>query len=319
VSSTKASRPATDSVNEPRAIDQLGGEIDSEAKLSVEKNQDADRALRPLRPYQAQGLDSLRRKLKSGVSRLILLLPTGGGKTLVAAHAIRRARDKGKRVAFVVPALSLIDQTVAALEAEGIDCIGVVQGIHPRTDREQPVQVCSVQTLARRKRPDVDLVIVDEAHLLHKEIFRWMADCPSIPFIGLSATPWARGLGRYYGGLIIAATTADLIRDGFLSPFVAYAPSNPDLSGVRTVAGEFDQAQLGAAMDVPQITGDIIETWLQRSTGSTEDTRSTFPNASSKLASHVSTWMARRRAKSARRPSIGFDQAKRKSYATLAC
>jgi superfamily II DNA or RNA helicase len=69
----------------------------------------------------------------------------------MGARIIQRALDKGKRVAFVVPALSLIEQTVAAFEAEGIDRLGVMQGIHERTDRNQPVQVCSVQTLARRK------------------------------------------------------------------------------------------------------------------------------------------------------------------------
>jgi superfamily II DNA or RNA helicase len=72
----------------------------------------------------------------------MLALPTGAGKTVIAANIIRRALAKGKRVAFVVPALSLVDQTVAAFAAEGVDCVGVMQGIHPRTDREQPVQVC---------------------------------------------------------------------------------------------------------------------------------------------------------------------------------
>jgi DNA repair protein RadD len=177
------------------------------------------------------------------------------------------ARAKDKRVAFVVPALSLIDQTVAAFEAEGIADIGVMQGIHERTDGRMPVQVCSVQTIARRKRPKVDLLIVDEAHQLHREIFRWMKDCPTIPFIGLSATPWARGLGKYYDDLIVAATTADLIRDDYLSPFVAFAPSEPDLSGVRTVAGEFQQDELSDAMDKASITGDIVDTWLKRGEG----------------------------------------------------
>jgi superfamily II DNA or RNA helicase len=151
-------------------------------------------ALRPLRPHQERALEALRRSLASGHRRPMLQAPTGFGKTLTAAHIIQRALDRGKRVAFSVPALSLIDQSVAAFEAEGIECVGVMQGIHLRTDRDQPVQVCSVQTIARRKRPEVDLILVDEAHELHKEIFRWMADCPDVPFIGLSATPWSRGL-----------------------------------------------------------------------------------------------------------------------------
>jgi DNA repair protein RadD len=104
-------------------------------------------------------------------------------------------------------------------------------------------------------------VIVDEAHQMYKEIFRWMKDCPPVLFIGLSATPWARGLGKYYDHLIVAATTADLIRDGYLSPSKAFAPSEPDLSNVRTIRGDFDEEGLAEAMDRPAITGDIVETW----------------------------------------------------------
>jgi DNA repair protein RadD len=220
--------------------------------------------LRTLRPYQASALDALRTSLATGHRRPMLQLPTGGGKTLTAAHIIQRALDKGRRVAFTVPALNLIDQTVTAFEAEGIDCLGVMQGIHERTDREQPLQVASVQTLARRKRPDVDLVIVDEAHQLHREIFRWMKDCPQLPFIGLSATPWTRGLGKYYHDLIVAARLADLIRDGYLADFATFAPSEPDLSNVRTRAGDFDEGELAEAMDRPRIVGDIIAEWLKR-------------------------------------------------------
>jgi DNA repair protein RadD len=228
-------------------------------------------ALRPLRPKQDRALEALRASLATGRRRPVLQAPTGFGKTLTAAHIIQRALDKGKRVAFVVPSLSLIDQTVAAFEAEGIHAVGVMQGIHERTDREQPVQVCSIQTIARRKRPEVDLVLVDEAHQLHREIFRWMRDCPDIPFLGLSATPWTRGLGKHYDDLIVAATAADLIRDGFLSKFKTFAPSEPDLAGVKSIAGDFDEAGLADAMDRSVVTGDIVDTWLKRG-----EERSTF-------------------------------------------
>jgi DNA repair protein RadD len=194
----------------------------------------------------------------------MLMLPTGGGKTRIAAEIIKGALAKGNRVAFVVPRTVLIDQTVAAFEAEGIYAIGVMQGIHERTDRDAPVQVCSIQTVARRKRPDVDLIIIDEAHELHKEAFRWMSDCPNVRFIGLSATPWSRGLGKHYDGLIIAATTRELIDAGLLSDFVAFAPSEPDLSNVSVHLGDFKQDELADAMDKAQITGDIVSTWLKR-------------------------------------------------------
>jgi superfamily II DNA or RNA helicase len=227
---------------------------------------DTQGSLRPLRPHQERALESLRASLASGHRRPMLQAPTGFGKTLTAAHIIQRALDKGNRVIFTVPALSLVDQTVAAFAAEGINSVGVMQGYHPATDAEQPVQVCSVQTLARRQKPAAAIVIIDEAHLAFKSVHEWMADpaWARVPFIGLSASPWTRGLGKHFDDLIIAATTSDLIRDKFLSPFVVFAPSEPDLSDVRTVAGDYHEGQLAEACNTPTLVGDVIATWQTR-------------------------------------------------------
>ena len=163
-----------------------------------------------------------------------------------------------------VPRKTLIDQTVREFEREGILAIGVMQAAHLRTDSRQPVQVCSAQTLARRKRPDVDLVIVDEAHEMHNSVLRWMADCPGVPFIGLSATPWSRGLGKHYDDLIIPTTTRELIDAGLPVRLRGVRAIDPDLSGVSTRRGDFEQDELADAMDTASITGDIVETWLKR-------------------------------------------------------
>jgi DNA repair protein RadD len=224
--------------------------------------------LRPLRPHQEAAIEALRASLMAGHKRPMLAAPTptGFGKTLTAAHIIRRALDLNNRVIFTVPALSLIDQTVDAFVREGIDCVGVTQGYHPGTDPSQPVQIASVQTLARRQKPDAAVVIVDEAHLAFKSVHEWMADpdWDHVPFIGLSATPWTKGLGKHFDDLIIAATTEELIRDGFLSPFVVFAPSEPDLSGVRTVAGDYHEGELAEAMDKGALVADVITTWQAR-------------------------------------------------------
>ena len=220
--------------------------------------------LRPLRPHQERALEALRRSLATGKRRPMLQAPTGFGKTLTAAHIIRRALDKGNRVAFCVPALSLIDQTVAAFEREGICDVGVMQAAHERTDPTQPVQICSVQTAARREKPDVDLVMIDEAQLAYQSIFKWMEDCPNVPFIGLSATPWTKGLGKHYDDLIIAATTADLIKQTYLSQFAVFAPSEPDLEGVHTVGGDFNEGELAERCNTTTLVGDVVATWLER-------------------------------------------------------
>jgi superfamily II DNA or RNA helicase len=155
----------------------LAATTTAELKGTAPENQAAiSTALRPLRPHQERALEALRRSLLAGHRRVMLQAPTGFGKTLTAAHIIRRALDKQNRVIFTVPALNLVDQTVASFAAEGIDCVGIMQGDHPGTDSEQPVQVCSVQTLARRQKPDAAVVVVDEAHLAFASVHEWMAD-----------------------------------------------------------------------------------------------------------------------------------------------
>lgn len=216
-----------------------------------------------LRHYQTTAIELVWRSMAEGRRRPILMMATGAGKTKTAAEIIKRALAKGKRVVMTMPAIELIDQTVQALWQEGIRDIGVIQADHPMTDYSKPVQVASVQTLSRRKLPDADLVIVDEAHRAHKIIFQWMKNCPKLPFIGLSATPWTKGLGKHYDDLIIAATTQQLIREGYLSPFRVFAPSHPDLTGVRTVAGDYAEDDLAEAMDKPQLTADVVSTWLK--------------------------------------------------------
>lgn len=222
--------------------------------------------MRELYPHQGCAIASLRQSLARGCRRPMLQAPTGFGKTLTAASIIRSALDRDKRVIFTVPAVALVDQTAREFFAEGIRDIGVMQADHPMTDPTRPVQIASVQTLQRRAIPEADLVIIDEAHRSFEFVRRWMRmpGWIKVPFIGLSATPWTQGLGQDYDDLIIAATTEDLIRDGFLSPFKVFAPTHPDLSDVKTVAGDYHEGQLSEAMQAGTITADVVTTWLQR-------------------------------------------------------
>lgn len=222
-------------------------------------------------PHQTDGLAEIRRSLMAGARHPILCIPTGGGKTKLAAAIVRMALAKGNRVVFVVPAISLIDQTVTAFGKEGITQVGVMQADHPLTNDMRPVQIASVQTLARRTLPNTELVIVDEVHVQFKVIERWMAERPDIWFIGLSATPWARGLGKHWDDLIVAATTQELIdaTPQVLVPFRVWAPTHPDLSGVRTAknaTGDVDyvETELADVMGKAEIVADVVGTWMQR-------------------------------------------------------
>ena len=216
-------------------------------------------------PHQEQAIVMLRQALASGSKRPMLMAPTGAGKTVLAASIIDLARAKGRRVIFTVPAIELVDQTAREFYAEGVRDVGVIQADHPMTDPSKPVQIASVQSLQRRFIPEADLVIVDEAHRVFSFVEDWMTrdDWLAVPFIGLSATPWTKGLGRLYDRLIIAATTAGLIEAGRLSPFKVFAPSHPDLAGVRTVRGDYHEGDLSTAMGKGTLTADIVSTWLK--------------------------------------------------------
>jgi superfamily II DNA or RNA helicase len=224
---------------------------------------------RELRPYQRDAIDHIRQSVRSGVRRMVLQLPTGGGKTLIAAQLASAAMAKGKRLAFVVPALALIDQTVEEFADAGVREVGVVQAEHQMTDWAKPVQVCSVQTLQRRKDyPDVGAVIFDEVHRMYQIQKMWLRDeaWQEVPFIGLSATPWTRGLGRFFQSLLVAATTQQLIDQGYLAPFRVFASGHPDLTGVRTVAGDYHEDDLSNVMQGGNLTADIIRTWQEKGT-----------------------------------------------------
>lgn len=221
-----------------------------------------------LRDYQDRAITMLRQSIGRAYAedrkpRPMMMAPTGAGKTIVGCAIIEMAREKSTRACFCAPAIELIDQTVDKLYREGIRDVGVIQANHPMTNFSRPVQVASVQTLQRRQHPDFGLVLVDEAHQAFKYIFQWM-DRPGwerVPFIGMSATPWTKGLGNHYDDLIIVTTTEELIKQGYLSPFIVYAPSHPDLSKVRTVAGDYHEGDLAGVMGEDQLVADIVSTW----------------------------------------------------------
>jgi DNA repair protein RadD len=222
-----------------------------------------------LRPHQRHLLDQIDRAIEAGCRRLMIQAPTGFGKTIIAAIIADMILKAGKRMIFVAPALSLIDQTVEKFYREGIWDVGVIQASHPLTNFARPIQIASLDTLRRRQIPHADLIIIDEAHRQSEFIAKWLKSSAlaDVPVIGLSATPWSPGLGKLYDKLIIAATTQELIEAGYLSKFRVFAPSSPDLSKVRTIAGDYHEGDLSKAMDKSALVADVVETWITRAKG----------------------------------------------------
>lgn len=227
--------------------------------------------LRQLRPHQQQALDEIKTAVATGSRRPILQAPCSFGKTVIAAHIVAGARSKGKRVTFCVPFISLVDQTVERFIENGISPseIGVIQADHEWRRDDAPVQVASAQTLVRRGYPETDVVVIDEVHLRYAVYDQWMSDerYANTPFIGLSATPWSRGLGKHFNKLIRPILLRELIDLRHSAPFRVFAPTHPDLKGVKTVAGDYHEGQLAERMSQPTLVADIVGTWLERAGG----------------------------------------------------
>jgi DNA repair protein RadD len=230
-------------------------------------------SLRPLRPKQAAAIEAVRQAIREGHKRIVLQAPCSFGKTVVAAHMIAGALAKGKRPLFCVPRLSLINQTVARFREQGIHDIGVIQGRHELTDFSAAVQVASVQTLVRRALPEVDFVLYDEVHIQNEQMAKILDSegWKNKVVIGLSATPWAKGMGLRWTRLIVGATTNEMIHDGYSSPVVGFGVPDefmPDVSQVHTnFDGDYVEGEAEKAMTTKKIVGNVVKTWLERGPG----------------------------------------------------
>jgi len=185
------------------------------------------------------------------------------------------AYGKGNRVLILAHRAELIRQASNKLRDAGVPH-GIIAPGYPETD--DMVQVGSVQTVARRlaRLPRFALIVIDEAH--HSVAGQYLAIIKSQPqakLLGVTATPErldARGLGIAAGGvfdrLVMGPQVAELVAAGYLTPTRVWAPvTGPDLSAVRTIAGDYDARQLAAAMDKAAITGDAVLHYARHAPG----------------------------------------------------
>jgi DNA repair protein RadD len=213
-------------------------------------------------PDQVELYERTRQALRSS-RRVLVQLPTGGGKTVIGSKMLANATAKGHRSWFLLHRRELVKQSVATLTAAANLPVGIVAAGFPG-NRHQPVQVCSIGTVGRRldMLPEPTLMLWDECH--HLAAASWaaiMARYPDAVHIGLSATPErldGTGLNKYFDEMVCGPTVRELIDAGRLSDYLLYAPKKPDLSGVHTLGGDFNKKELAAAMSKSSVTGDAL-------------------------------------------------------------
>ena len=246
-------------------------------ELSISGFSPGEKAQSPLslRPYQVEKIAEARALMSQGKKSICLVSPTGSGKTVIAAHILQSAINKGRRVLFLAHRRELIDQCAAKLRELGIWDYNVVLSGHPHSrNPDAPVQIASIQTLIRREYPPADLVIIDECHHATSGSYQTLLkNYPDAYVLGLTATPErldGKGLDSLFHDLLNVATVPELVDSGFLVAPQCLGPSpeavaslKATLASVKTRGGDYAENELGAAMDNPTLVGDIVDHWLE--------------------------------------------------------
>jgi DNA repair protein RadD len=225
-----------------------------------------------LRPYQHPMVADYEVAVTTGQKRIIIVLPTGAGKTVVFAEIAKRAVAKYQRVLVISHRREIIQQTVDKLAAADVSCGIILAGCERDLRPMSPVQVASIQTLhARALRsstmlmPLADLIIIDECHHARARTYQELIEAyPNAILLGATATPVrgdGLGLGNIFSIMVEGPQVAELIEQKYLVKSRVYAPVDPNLKGVETRQGDYVITQLSTRMNTDQLVGGIVEHW----------------------------------------------------------
>ena len=172
-----------------------------------------------LREYQEDAL----RRWQGTKGRGVVVLPTGGGKTILGLEAIRRL---AKTTLIVVPTLDLLSQWREALEVLlHVPTVGILGGGKKDIQSITVATYDSASLLASQLGTSFGLIIFDEVHHLPSPTYRQAAELSLAPHrLGLTATPERyddlhHDLDRLVGPTVYRIAPKLLEKDGFLAPY----------------------------------------------------------------------------------------------------
>ena len=232
-----------------------------------------------LRPYQREARTAVFDKWREGQARLLLVLPTGTGKTIVFAAVAEECVRHGGRVLILAHRGELLDQAADKIKiTTGLGCSVEKAG---QTCKGQyfRITVGSVQTLMRESRLNrfphdyFDTIIIDEAHHCISESYqKILQHFPDAHVLGVTATPDRgdmRNLGEYFQGIAYEYSLPKAIREGYLCPIKALTiPLKIDISQVSMQSGDYKLSDIGTALDqyLEQIAAEMEKHCKDRKT-----------------------------------------------------
>ncbi len=223
-----------------------------------------------LKPRQQEAHDAVFAALEKGIDRQLLQLPTGVGKTCVAVHIAK----KFNRVLFLVHRQELVEQTRSTVERIEPDrAVGyLIQGVHDLKSFTIGMIPTVYNRLDRIDPNAFDLIVIDECHRSMAKTWRLVADHfnPKLR-IGLSATPErmdGSDLSCLFSEISYAMSVGDAVREGYLCALLArQCLTSCSLAGVRTVAGDLNEGDLQAVIDVPERNAFVVSKYLEHAPG----------------------------------------------------
>lgn len=224
-----------------------------------------------LRDYQSILIDKARDALRRGRRSIVLVMPTGGGKTCVSGTIIGNATARGSDAWFINHRRELIRQSSKTFDKVGIEH-GIVSSGFTMAPY-QHAQICGIGSLPSRmgKLRAPKIIVWDECH--HIAAGTWAKVLEAYPdaiHIGVTATPIrmdGAGLGDWFEELIEGPSMRWLIDQGYLSKYRLLGAPPLDMSTLKTRAGEFTSESVAELVDDPKIIGDAVKHYQQHCPG----------------------------------------------------
>lgn len=213
----------------------------------------------PLREYQETLIRQVSDAWRRGRKAPCIVLPCGGGKSVIVAEMARRTTLNCRRVLFLVHRRELCGQIERTFRQWGVDM--------------RYCRIMMVQTACRRldELPVPSLIITDENHHSMAEGYRKIYEhFPDSYRIGVTATPVrldGSGLADVNDELIVGVSAKWLIGNHCLAPYDYYAPSVADMTKIRLRHGEFDAKAAESIMLERKVFGDVIRYYQQYAKG----------------------------------------------------